>query len=205
MEFLRQAGPKAKSLGPAFIKKRPAQYRKETFVAFGTDMVPLMVEDARQQLRQYEREPEKYWAETESIELLPEFGTAGEAGWPVILDYLKSSNTDFRILALRTVEKMPGLHQKALPELVGALKDSRCIVRAAAASSLGLFKDHSTTVIPTLIEVLNDDYADVRASALESLIKLGVDHPGVRDAVRKAQLDPHPYVKLLATETLEKK
>jgi HEAT repeat protein len=205
MEFVKQAGPKAKELGPAFIENRSAKYHTAAFVALGPEMVPLLIANAQRQLHQYEAEPAKYWFPTTSMELFPEFGSAAEIAWPVIQDYLKSSNSQFRILAFYTVEKMSGLHEKSLPELIQGLKDSRCIVRVAAASSLGAFHSQREVVVPALIEALRDDYADMRAAALESLAKLGIDQPGVREVFQNAQLDSHPYIKLLATETLEKK
>lgn len=206
LELLKTLGPKMREIGPIILENHSdSTDLKSAFVALGPDMVPVLIANAKASLEAYQANPDAdYWTSSTAMKLLPEFGEAALPACPVILDFAHSPNRHYRAAALDAMGKTLALHDRAFPELLKGLKDSRCIVRAAAASSLGIFTDRGDVIVPALAAALKDDYADVRAAALESLIKLSLDRPGIRDAVRLAQQDRHPYVKLLATEALEK-
>ena len=201
---LKQLGSKAKSLGPVLLNESYRESCKAAFVLLGPDMVPFLIEEAQEELKCYQADPEAgYWTSSTALELLPHWPTAAVEAWPVILDFSHSSNPHYRAAALEAFGKIKGLHDDAQPELLKGLRDPRCIVRTAAARALGTFPYNREVIIPNLIAALQDDYADVRIAAIESLVKLGLNQPGVRAAIHQAKQDRHPSVKLLASEVLQ--
>jgi hypothetical protein len=198
-ETFQRLGTKAKDVGPVLIEDFDDSYSCDIIVKLGSDMVPLLIAKAKESLK------DDRWRGLEYLQTLTKFGNHAIPALPLLLESLKSPEPIFRVALVKSLGDLTALSDKVVPELIKCLHDEKCIVRAAAASSLGNFIDHSDLIVPVLIAALKDEYADVRASALESLLKLGLKHPGVRDAVRLAQQDRHPYVRLLATEALDKK
>ncbi|MDB5336417.1 MAG: putative lyase [Planctomycetaceae bacterium] len=200
---MKRLQPKAAVFAQALLDKSYSEDCQAAVRALGPDIVPILIANARQRLAAYQADPKAdHWTTAPVLELLPNWSTPAVTAWKVLLDYSNSTNPHYRAVAYEVLGKIRVLHGKALPELLKGLGDSRCIVRVAAANGLGLISDRNRVVCPALIGMLADDFADVRVAALESLVKLGVDEPGVRDAIQKVSQDPHPYVRLLASEAL---
>lgn len=213
---LQRLSPQAELNVTELLEHYETKDIRNALFAMGPRIVPRLVADTQQRLDEsdlgegvdqdngdedkhevtHERSP------PESLTILAEMGEDAATAWPVLLRFAKSDQPLYRIAAIEALAKIRSLHYKSLPHLVALLKDSNCRVRAAAATGLGQYADN--VMLPALAQAAQDEYADVRASAVESLTKLGLDRPAVRDALEKAQSDSHPYVKLIAQEALLK-
>ncbi|MDB5336418.1 MAG: putative lyase [Planctomycetaceae bacterium] len=206
MRSFKRLQPEAAYVAQALLEKSYPESCLTAIRTLGPDIVPILIANAREALEVYQASSEQDdWTSSQYLELLPDWPTAAVTAWPVILEYANSPNPHFRAAAYEALGKIPGLHDTARPELLKGLQDPRCIVRVAAAHGLGLISGQNRVVCPALMRALADDFADVRGAALESLVKLGVDEPGVRDAIQKLTQDPHSYVRLLATDVLSPK
>lgn len=207
LQNLKRLRPQATDIAETLLDRSHLDGCMEALRTLKPDIVPILIERARSELQEYQEKPDgDYWTSSTYLELLPHWPTAAVTAWPVILEYGNSPNYHYRAAAYEALGKIQGLHDQALPVLLKGLRDPRCIVRVAAANGLGLFSDEKQkrVAVPALIAALEDSYADVRAAALESLVKLGVDQPGVREAIQKVTLDPHPYVSLVAKEAMQR-
>ncbi|MFZ5866535.1 MAG: HEAT repeat domain-containing protein, partial [Thermodesulfobacteriota bacterium] len=70
-----------------------------------------------------------------------------------------------------------------------ALKDPEAKVRAAAAQSLGSFKEHVKLVTAPVLERSKDDDAGVRREVALALGNLGKGEPGVEQALKSLEQD----------------
>jgi HEAT repeat protein len=84
------------------------------------------------------------------------------------------------------------------PELIGALRDPRAIVRENAAAELG--RQKATPAIPALRAALEDRYVYARLAAAESLGMMG-DEAGL-PVLRAALQDPDSAIRLRASGAL---
>jgi HEAT repeat protein len=89
---------------------------------------------------------------------------------------------------------------RAVPALVGALRDTHWEVRLGSATALGTLRDHS--VVDNLCELIQDPDRDVRERAIKSLEKIN-DRRAIPTLVT-ALLDMESVVRHAATAALER-
>lgn len=80
-----------------------------------------------------------------------------------------------------------------------ALKDPEAKVRAAAAQSLGSFKEHVKLVTAPVLERSKDDDAGVRREVALALGNLGKGEPGVEQALKSLEQDKDSVVRMNAS------
>ena len=121
-----------------------------------------------------------------------------------LLARLNDPSADLRYSALREIkEQGPGTAQKAVPQIIAALKDRDATVRYGAALAVPLCGHEAAAAVPTLIDMLQDKDPLVRAAAAAAFPALG---PKSREAVPALQnliQDREKRVREAATHALK--
>jgi HEAT repeat protein len=99
----------------------------------------------------------------------------GDATTDTFISLMQEQDVYIRLTAITALGEMGSPAQKAVPNLIAALKDPHPLIREESARSIGALNPDPTTVKVALTEVATKDKSrDVRAAAVESLKKLGI-------------------------------
>lgn len=116
------------------------------------------------------------------IELLRTFSQTGNLVWvydaeqalqpfgdeivPTLIEALKDTNTDLRILALKILEHFDGNTKPALPAMIRALQDPHRIVRICALAPVTRLGTKAIDAVPILMKLIgsDDEFSHVSAA-----------------------------------------
>lgn len=112
---------------------------------------------------------------------------------------LRDSSPDVRA---RAAGALAAFEQRAVPVLTAALNDQEYKVRVSAAEAL--VKIGPGPVVPGMIEALKSPEVPIRANAAVVLGALGPSAQPAIPALARALKDPHPRVRELAGEALNR-
>lgn len=127
----------------------------------------------------------------------------GGNGRQPLLDTLANRNPDRVVIAINAIASMSAQGQRAVPAIIGLLKNGNAglDVQCAAAAALPELSSGSQVVTP-LIEAAENPNAKLRSAAVEALGHLKPRTPTVLRAIKKALTDPDRSVRDAADEAL---
>jgi HEAT repeat protein len=116
----------------------------------------------------------------------------GEPAVPALVRTLKTGTARGRTVALTVLAHVGPPAKRALPEVVGLVRDGRADVslRNRAVQTLGVLGPGEKAAVAALLDVLKDDSDSLRATAALNLASVAPDDPavvkGLTDALRDA-------------------
>lgn len=121
-----------------------------------------------------------------------------------LADSLSRSFPAERARAARELGMFGSLARKAIPQLVGLLKDDEVEVRFSAAEALAKIDPTSQEIAPILIQDLSSEYSSIRCRAIKDLGELGAAaHSSIPNLVESLK-DEEKSVRIAAAITLGK-
>lgn len=121
------------------------------------------------------------------------------------IKYLDHPNWVIRYLATTVLVTRSGAgDSEAIQRLTISLDDNNWIVRAGAATALGVMGNEANCAIPKLIKNLSHERWELRRNAAWALSRMQVCRSDVESSLNILLKDNHPQVRMAARELLRK-